>query len=96
MPLIEADTISGMIGDLGDPVTIDGQQTTGIFYEPGKQVPTFEGTYSTSGPILLVDAATGSAIDGSTVIIINGIEYRAVNTAADRAGWYTINLTKDF
>lgn len=95
--LLDATMIASMISDLGGDIVVDGIAAKGIFYEPGKQIVQFDGSVSTSDPYLVVDAATAETITvNDTVITVNGTEYLAVNIQRDRAGWYGVNLTRDF
>lgn len=95
MSLLDSAIIASMVEDLGMEIAIDGESSSGIFYEAGKQVQMFDGSISTTGPLLIVNDVSGITVN-KTIITINDVDYQPINIQQDRSGWWSLNLTRDF
>ena len=88
---------AAMIASLSVSITIGTTSAVGVFAAAGKVVPMFDGSFSTTGPLLTLDTATAALVtENSTVITIGGVTYQATQKIPDGTGFFEFELTKDY
>lgn len=81
----------------GESITIGALAKYGKFKAAGKLVQMYDGSVSTTGPLLILsEADAGLVTENSTTITIRGVAYQATQKLPDDAGFVELELTKDF
>ena len=86
-----------MLTAFGDAAIIGGITYVCEFSKAGKLVQMYDGSVSTTGPLLTVSTTTAALItENSTVITVAGTTYQATRKQPDGAGFVELELTKDY
>lgn len=93
----DPDDVTSILEDVGQAVLIGVTTVYGKFKSTGKIIELYNGSVSTSGPLLLVSETSGALVtENSTAITIEGTVYQATQKLHDGAGFVELELTKDF